>query len=118
MKLSLDDLRGLLCAGTASDVIASWVGKRVLVRSATSGVWAGTLARRSGPDVLLSNARRLWRWKGATECCQLAQEGISAPSECKFPVVVPAVFVSPIHEVYLLTDKAAASIEAVPVWRV
>lgn len=36
--------------------------KPVLVRSEWSGVWYGVLISKVGKQIILQNARRLWRW--------------------------------------------------------
>lgn len=45
------------------------VGKKVIVRTYSAGVFFGTLTEKQGCEVILSDARRLWRW--------FAIEGIS-----------------------------------------
>ena len=41
------------------------LGPEVLIRSYGAGVHIGTLKSRSGQEVVLTNARRLWSWAGA-----------------------------------------------------
>lgn len=89
----------------------------VIVRTYSAGVFAGTLETREGKEVALTDARRLWYWKGAASLSQLAVEGTSAPKECKFPVAVPRVELTEAIEILDVTPAAKASIEAVPVWR-
>lgn len=38
------------------------IGKLVVVRTLSAGVWCGTLAMRSKNEVVLTHARRMWRW--------------------------------------------------------
>ena len=38
------------------------IGSTVIVRTYSAGVWCGTLAQKSGSEVVLVNARRMWRW--------------------------------------------------------
>ena len=38
------------------------IGKEVIIRTYSAGVWFGTLTEKSGNEVILSNARRMWRW--------------------------------------------------------
>lgn len=38
------------------------VGKTVIIRTYSAGVWCGTLTRKSGNEVILKNARRMWIW--------------------------------------------------------
>ena len=39
--------------------------KYVIVRTYSAGVFAGDLESRNGQEVVLTNARRIWYWKGA-----------------------------------------------------
>lgn len=47
----------------------------VLVRTYSAGVHVGTLVSQSGKEVTLSDARRVWRWKGANSLSELSQKG-------------------------------------------
>lgn len=38
------------------------IGKLVVVRTHVAGVWCGTLAMRAKNEVVLTHARRMWRW--------------------------------------------------------
>lgn len=91
--------------------------KYVLVRTYSAGVFAGYLESRSGQEVVLTDARRIWYWAGAATLSQLAVDGTSKPNECKFPAPVPRVEVLQAIEILDVTPQAQASIEAVPVWK-
>jgi len=93
------------------------IGKIVIARTARAGVFAGTLARRDGMEVELTDARRLWYWSGAASLSSLAVSGLSNPSGCKFPVKVPRVVLLELIELLEVSADAWASIEAVPVWK-
>lgn len=90
--------------------------KFVIVRTYSAGVFAGYLESRSGREVVLTKARRLWYWAGAASLSQMAVTGTSKPGECKFPVAVDRVELLEAIEILDVTDAAKASIEAVPVW--
>ena len=89
----------------------------VIVRTYSAGAFAGTLESRDGKEVVLTDARRLWYWKGAASLSQLAVEGTSAPGECKFPVAVPRVELTEAIEILDVTEAARKSIESVKPWR-
>jgi hypothetical protein len=89
----------------------------VIVRTQSAGVFAGVLESRDGSEAVVSNARRLWYWSGAASLSQLSIEGVSNPSACKFPVAVPEVTLLGVIEILPLSEKAKASIDAVPVWK-
>ena len=92
--------------------------KYVIVRTYSSGVFAGTLESRDGKEVVLSNARRLWYWSGAASLSQLAVSGTSNPLDCKFPIAVPSVTLTEAIEILDVSETARKSIEAVQVWGV
>lgn len=91
--------------------------KYVIVRTYSAGVFAGELVSRKGQEVVMKNARRLWYWKGAASLSQLAVDGTSCPTECKFPVAVPRVELLQAIEILDCTAAASKSIEGVPVWK-
>lgn len=91
----------------------------VIIRTFSSGVFAGYLESRTGHEAVLSNARRLWYWNGAASLSQLAVDGVSRPQDCKFPAPVPQVeLISPQGlEILDVTEKAKKIIESVPEWK-
>lgn len=92
-------------------------GRYVIVRTYSAGVFAGTLESRKGREVVLRDARRIWYWKGAATLSQLAVDGTSNPSGCKFPCPVPRVELLEAIEILDVTERAKESIESVPVWK-
>lgn len=95
----------------------SKLGKYVMVRTNTAGVFAGHLVSRKGKEVKLKNARRIWYWAGAASLSQLAMEGTSKPSDCKFPCPVDEVELTEAIEIIPITKAAEESIKNVPVWK-
>lgn len=87
-----------------------------MVRTYSAGVFAGYVESRNGKEVVLRNARRIWRWAGAASLSQLATDGTSNPDECKFPVAVDKVTLTDAVEIIQITSKAKESIEGVSVW--
>jgi hypothetical protein len=47
---------------TSSDGINFAIGKYVIIRTYSAGVWAGTLKQKAANEVILGDAKRLWRW--------------------------------------------------------
>lgn len=90
--------------------------KYVIVRTYSAGVFAGNLQSQNGKEVVLSNARRLWYWKGAASLSQLAMEGVKLPKECKFPCEVNRVELTEAIEILDVTPEAEKSIKSVPIW--
>lgn len=93
------------------------MNKKVLVRGDRSGVFFGTLVAKDGKEVKLEKCRRLWYWDGAASISQLATEGTTNASECKFTVTVDNIVILDAIEIILCTDKAIRSIEGVKEWK-
>jgi hypothetical protein len=93
------------------------IGKKVIIRGDKSGVEYGILVSCCGSEVTLHNARRLWFWDGAASLSQLAKDGTSKPSKCKFTVTVDSITILDAIEIIPCTDKAIKSIEDVEVWK-
>ncbi len=93
------------------------IGKYVIVRGDRSGVIAGILESQDGQKVVLKQVRRLWRWYGATECIQIATEGVKKPRECRFTLTADTITLLDAIEIIPTTAEAEANIKAVPVWK-
>ena len=97
--------------------MASKKQKYQIVRTYSAGVFAGYIVSRKGQEVVMTNARRLWYWDGASSLSQLAMEGVKRPQNCKFPCEVERVELLQAIEVLDVTPEAEASIKGVPVWK-
>ena len=97
--------------------IDNYTGKKVIIRADRAGVFFGTLAAKEGSEVKLTNCRRIWRWDGAASLSELALSGVATPDGCYFSVTVASIVVLGVIEIIPCTEKAVASIEAVPVWK-
>ena len=100
---------------TANAVVP--VSEYKIVRTYSSGVFAGYIESRNGQEVVMRNARRLWYWIGAASLSQLAQSGTTDPKNCKFPEEVSRVELLQAIEILDVTEKAKKSISEVPVWK-
>lgn len=90
----------------------------VIVRSRDSGCHAGYEEDNDDAGTItLKKARRLWYWDGAASLSQLAMEGVSKPSGCKFPCEVNEITIYGCCERIVVTAKAYESIKGVPVWK-
>lgn len=92
------------------------IGKYCIVRSANAGVFAGVIESKTGDEVVVSDARRIWYWDGAATLSELSQKGPSRPGNCKFPAAVPSVVVLGVCEVIPCSDAARGAIDAVATW--
>lgn len=90
----------------------------VIVRTLHAGVFAGYLVKKDGAEVILSNARRIWKWDGAASLSQLAMEGTSLPAKCKFPCEIEIIELLGAIEILNVTEKARLNIAMVPIWKV
>lgn len=94
--------------------------KAVLVRSYAAGVHYGYLKSKvselNGVNVVLVNTRRIWYWSGANSLSQMALEGVKAPNECKFSVIISENEIMNCVEIMPLTENALESLNNVPVW--
>ena len=93
------------------------IGKKVIIRGNRSGVEFGKLVSQNGSEVTLKNARRIWYWDGAASLSQLAKDGTTNPTNCKFTVFVDSITILDAIEIIPCTDKAIKSIEEVSVWK-
>lgn len=94
-----------------------FVGKKVLVRGNSSGIFYGTLEKKAGKEVILTRCRRIWYWDGAATLSQLAMEGTLKPEECKFTIYVDEIMITDIIEIIPCSDAAIESIEGVGEWK-
>jgi len=92
--------------------------KYVIVRTYSAWVFAWYLEKRTWQEVILRNARRLWKWEGAASLSQLATDWTSKPSECKFPCEVDTIELLNAIEILDVTTKAKQSIDSVAIWSV
>ena len=93
------------------------IGKKVIIRADRAGVFFGTLKEKNGNEVTLTDCRRIWYWDGAASISQLAVDGTSRASNCKFTVIVAEITILGVIEIIPCTDKAVNSIENVAVWK-
>ena len=94
-----------------NDGINFAIGKKVIIRTHSAGVWFGELEQKAGNEVILKNARRMWQWWAA--------ESISLSGVAKFGIkqdkskIAPAVNQIWLEAIEILpcTDVAIKSIE-------
>lgn len=94
--------------------LKSMIGKKVIVRTCSAGVWFGELAEKSGNEVIVKNARRMWRWWAAESISlsAVALHGI-LHDKSKIAEAVPSVWLEAI-ELIPASEKAITSIEGAP----
>ena len=87
------------------------VGKKCVVRTYSAGVWFGEVAEKAGNEVIVKNARRLWRWHAVDGIClsAVSQYGIHR-DKSRISAPVPSVWLEAI-EMIPASDTAIDSIE-------
>ena len=90
------------------------LGKKVIIRTYSAGVWFGELNRKAGNEVILKNARRMWRWQAAESISlsAVAIHGIDQ-GESKIVEAVDSVWLEAI-EIIPCTEAAIKSIGEAP----
>ena len=98
----------------SQDGLNAMLGKKVIIRTYYAGVWFGRLKEKSGDEVILTEARRMWKW--------WAKKGISLSACALYGVKHDgSKIVEPVESVWLqaieiitCTDIAIKTIEDAP----
>lgn len=98
------------------ETISSFIGKKVIVRTQSAGVFFGFLSEKVGKEVILTNARRLWYWKTANDGISLSDMAIGgAHKDSKFCAPVD-IWLEAI-EIIPCSDTAIKSIEEKSIYK-
>lgn len=65
-------------------------GNEVIVRTYSAGVHIGTIKEKNGQEIILTNARRLWKWAGAFTLNKVATSGIDRDNS-RISISVPEI---------------------------
>jgi len=87
------------------------IGKKAIIRTYSAGVWFGTVEQKSGNELIVTNARRMWRWhtKKSISLSSCAIYGINQ-DKSKIVSAVESVWLEAI-EIIPCTIVAIKSIE-------
>ena len=114
----LKELMRILGNNSQQD-IQHGVGQSVIIRTYSAGVWFGTLSQKSGNEVVLTSARRMFRWQAQKEIT-LSAVALSAVAlygidhkKSQIVAPVPSVWLEAI-EIIPCTDVAAISLAEAP----
>jgi hypothetical protein len=77
-----------------------------IIRTYSAGVHVGTLASRAGKEVVLKNASRIWRWRGANTLHELALHG-PAQEYTRISECIPEITLTEAIEVIECSQIAA-----------
>lgn len=114
----LQSMLGSTSVHTPSDGLNSMIGKKCIVRTYSAGVWFGVISEKSGNEVVVSKARRLWRW-WAKESISLSAVAIHGIKHDKSKVVEPvdsvwleAIELIPCSDLAIQSIESAKNVEA------
>lgn len=65
MKVTLKEIAELLAmknTSAESGLNSFAIGQEVIIRTYSAGAWFGRLKEKAGDEVILTEARRMWRW--------------------------------------------------------
>ena len=113
MKITLKELAELLgMKNTAaqSGLNSFAIGQEVIIRTYSAGVWFGRLKDKAGNEVIITEARRMWRWwaKESISLSGVALHGIKQENS-RIAGAVDSVWLQAI-EIIPISGKAAESI--------
>jgi hypothetical protein len=74
-----------------------------IVRTRSAGVHIGTVRSRTGIEVELVNARRLWSWKGAFTLNEVATKGVNR-KESRISTSVPVIILTQAVEIIPIVE--------------
>jgi hypothetical protein len=94
--------------------LSTMIGKKCIIRTYSAGCWFGEIAEKSGTEVIVKNARRMWRWQAAKgiSLSAVALYGLDYDG-CKIVEAVESVWLDAI-EIIPCTDVAIAFLEGAP----
>jgi hypothetical protein len=74
-----------------------------IIRTQSAGVHIGTILNRTGTEVELVNARRLWGWKGAFTLNEVATRGVNR-NESWISSDVPRIILTQVVEIIPIVE--------------
>ena len=113
MKVTIKEiaeLLGMKNTAAESGLNSFAIGQEVIIRTDSAGVWFGRLKVKSGNEVILTEARRMWRWwtKESISLSGVALHGIKQ-EKSRIAGAVESVWLQPI-EIIPISGTAAESI--------
>jgi hypothetical protein len=93
---------------------ANGKGPYVVIRTYSAGVHVGELIKRTGKEVALANARRIWSWQGALSLSEISQTGITGG---KVSCVVPSIELTEAIEIIPCSKSAELLLRKFRVWQ-
>ena len=106
----LAELLGMKNTAAKSGLDGFVIGQEVIIRTYSAGVWFGRLKEKAGDEVILTEARRMWRWwaKKSISLSGVALYGIKQ-EDSRIAGAIESVWLEAI-EIIPVSGKAAESI--------
>lgn len=102
----------------ATSILQPLIGKKVLIRSYSSGIHFGTIEQAEPLQdrliVQLANSRRIHYWNGACSCSQIAEDGIG---DGRVALSLPNLVVADVIEIIPLSERATSNLESQAIWK-
>ena len=91
------------------------IGKKVIIRTYSAGVWFGLLEQKEKNEVILKDARRMYQWfcKESISLSAVAIYGINQ-DKSRICVAVPSIWLEAI-EILPCSDESINSLETAPI---
>ena len=107
----IKQLRTMLGSGDSHETLKSMIGQKCIIRTYSAGVWFGEISEKAGNEVIVVNARRMWKWWAAESISlsAVATHGI-CQEKSKICEAVSSAWMEAI-EIIPCTDKAIKSLE-------
>jgi len=80
-------------SSTSTNTLNNMIGKKVIIRTYSAGVFFGTLEQKAGNEVILKDARRMYYWK--------AKQGISLSACALYGVQDYSQIIEPVESIWL-----------------
>lgn len=87
------------------------VGKYCVIRTYSAGVHIGTVESVNGREVILKNARRIWKWHGAFTLSEVSLNGLDSENS-RISETVKEILLTEAIEIIPATEKAIKTFEA------
>ena len=110
MKVTLKEIAeliGMVNTAAESGLNSFAIGQEVIIRTNSAGVWFGRLKQKAGDEVILTEARRMWRWwaKESISLSGVALHGINQ-EKSRIAGAIDSVWLQAI-EIIPISGKAA-----------
>lgn len=96
------------------DGLSEQIGEYVIIRTYSAGVWFGKLEKKAGNEVILSEARRMYKWWAAKS---ISLSGVAVygiiPEKSKICPPIAKQWLEAI-EIISMTDEAIKSLKGAP----